>query len=416
MKICKNCGKELNDNVIFCGNCGVRFEINDEDDNHNKIDKIEEKTNKIKNNKKNIIRTCIGIFLIICGLGEGFELSNILFMLFGLSLMPFIYAFFEKKLSLKTEKIEIIIPVILFLILCISLPSEDTNNDVNKKDLSSNVEESSQEVEEGSKKSTNNSIEKKWFDYYKNNNIDVIDVDSSTLYSYGKYYANKIILTGVKIQDKGASSIKATINDTIAYSFIFNFEQKDEIKNYKKGDEVIIIGNVSSSESSKTVILNKCHIVLSGNEAENKINELSNNKDKYVEYIKKIKEINDQKGDIGTSYIEILDARVVNSYDSKVLIVSFLFENKDKKNKIFDYSVSVKAFQSGIELKDSFIDCEYYDKNYKSNTNVEIQPGIRTNVNKCFLIDDVSKEVQVQVQLSSFASLYNKLNKSFRLG
>lgn len=419
MYCCSKCGGNLEEGAKYCEHCG------------SKINSINNKSKKIEE-KDSIAYYFIGGLCCICSLPNFLSLSGLLLFIFGISLMPFIYKipFVYKKIKsrkLDLKEIKTIIPIVLFLVFCSSVIVKNVNNNNMKddsvikkeneviKDEQNKLNESGTSQAEQEKE--NKTLEEKWNDYYKDNNIEVIDVDKDTLYTYGIYYKNKTILTGIEIYDKTSQRIKGKFENSksLYYNFVFNFDDESEIKKYEKGETVVIIGEVSSSTTSKTVVLNKCHIVSSGNEAQEKIEELNNNKIQYIEYIKNIKEEQDRKGNIENTYIEILDSKVIYAYHKKILVVSLLYKNNSNENKEFNYTADVKVFQNGVELNSSAMKCSWYDNNYKDNGDVEVQPGITVTVNKCFLIEDTSSEIEVNVEAWLFPNLYDKLTKTFKL-
>lgn len=131
---------------------------------------------------------------------------------------------------------------------------------------------------------------KQWTDYYEKENLEIVEVQEDILYKYGKYYTNKLILTTIKIDDMTSESIKAKTsdNDSYFYSFVFNFTDKSEIKGYKEGEYITIVGTVEKDTTWKTITLNECHIIKSGDEAKQKYEELKNNQSTHEEYAKQL--------------------------------------------------------------------------------------------------------------------------------
>lgn len=406
MKYCSKCGKETKEESKFCQYCGEKVENYKEDNKQ-----LKQKATSIANlhnlagNKKDIIRYLIGLLFVLCGIINLPKINGLVGIAFGVSLMPIVYKILKDNKNIELKGMQIIIPIVLIFLLGLTSTSS-TDNDLkdNIKDNKSNFD-----IKE-------ESYEEKWNNYYNEKGIEIINVDNETLLDYGIYYKNKTVLTGIEVYNKSTKTIKVKgKNDSINYSFVLNFDDKSEIEKYKKGDKLVIIGEVSNSTTNKTVTINKCHIVLTGNLATAKIEELSNNKQQYIDYIKLVKEDSDRKGDIGKAYIEISDANVINIRGKNILVVSLLYQNNDNKNNEFNYTANVNVFQNGVELKSSIMKCSWYDDNYKDNGDVEIQPGVSVTVNKCFLIDDVSSDVEVNVEAWMFASMYNKLNKTFKL-
>lgn len=320
MNFCKSCGKELKKTDNYCDNCGQKVEISVSD------------INEENNNKSG--------------------LSN------------------EKKE--KYKKILIIVVVIFIIISIITSTDQENNNNSNENNnQTSNITNNNEITDSGNK-----SLEEKWNAYYKDNGIEVIDVDKNTLYNYGKYYKNKTILTGIKIEDISSSSIKANIEnkESIFYSFVFNFEDKSEVKRYKKEESVIIIGEVSDSTTNNTVTLNKCHIVLSGNSAISKIDDLSNNESKYVEYAQNLESIEKQ------SQIDKENAEK-NEYISKCNFKDYqdiLRNPNNYKNQYIKVSGKVIQVSNGwfnsvtIRLRDSLSNIWYISYYYSNDDEPKI--------------------------------------------
>ena len=152
---------------------------------------------------------------------------------------------------------------------------------------------SSGDNDNNKKKSTRTvaSSEQKWSDYYEKSGTEVIEVQEDILYKYGKYYANKTVLTTVKVESKSSDALKSKTsdNDSYFFSFVFNFEDSDEVSNYNEDEMVTIVGIVEGSSIGKTITLKECHVIASGDKAKAKYEELANNKETYKNYAEQLK-------------------------------------------------------------------------------------------------------------------------------
>ena len=133
-------------------------------------------------------------------------------------------------------------------------------------------------------------MRKQWVEYYEKENLEIVEVQEDILYKYGKYYSNKLVLTTIKIDDKTSNSIKAKTsnNDSFFYSFEFDFTDESEIRGYKEGEYITIVGTVDKNTTWKAITLKDCHIIKSGDEAKQKYEELNNNKTTHEEYAKQL--------------------------------------------------------------------------------------------------------------------------------
>lgn len=145
MKKCKRCKTEFQDNYDFCSKCGTSF-IN------NKKPCYPDGFKKKFGTK---ILYILGVLLIIVNFSNLFSdfLFKFLFILFGISLLPIVYELIEDKfatLSQKTLKLmKILIPVALFITVCIS--SQPQNKNMPNNNVNSNKTE---EIQDNSNKSS----------------------------------------------------------------------------------------------------------------------------------------------------------------------------------------------------------------------------------------------------------------------
>ena len=121
-----------------------------------------EKWKSLKLSEK--IRYIIGIIYVISGFGSIFTgqmtfIAGLFTGLFGLSLLPVVYT----KFNISTEKkLHIIIPIILFLISCMCMPTEETtvptNNETNNtvNEAVTNITENTTTEDNSSEENTEN--------------------------------------------------------------------------------------------------------------------------------------------------------------------------------------------------------------------------------------------------------------------
>lgn len=83
-----------------------------------------------------------------------------------------------------------------------------------------------------------------------------------------------------------------------------------------------------------------------------------------------------------------------NSINEKCLFVYFEMTNNSDENQAFDYLVSCKAFQNGIELDENYI----YDCEEEKSGSKEIQPGATITVAEVFELGDGTGSVTIEVR------------------
>lgn len=127
--------------------------------------------------------------------------------------------------------------------------------------------------------------------------IEHIDIDKEVLWEYGNYYTDKTILTAVDIDDLDSDCIKANTenNDSYFYSLTFNFDDSLELELYSEKECVVIYGVVGERSSFDCLDVNNCHIVMSGDDATKKADDLSKDKDNQIKNAKKLQEQAEQQ-------------------------------------------------------------------------------------------------------------------------
>ncbi len=137
--------------------------------------------------KSDIVRSVIGIFLIIGGIGGltlSMVLSAIIMILLGISLMPI---FYEKTGLKNMKKLQIIIPILFAIILMFSIQGESTSGDIAQANsdnvqqatvstnaTSSNIEHKNENIENDINEKTENVNEENKEKIANTNNIDTV--------------------------------------------------------------------------------------------------------------------------------------------------------------------------------------------------------------------------------------------------
>ena len=206
------------------------------------------------------------------------------------------------------------------------------------------------------------------------------------MYTYGAYYKDKTILTGIEIDSISTKTIKANIeNDSsLFYSFVLNFEDNNEIKKYKEGDKIVVIGEVSPSslKISKTITLNKCHVVASKDLAQTKINELTNNKSQYIEYAKNLEQI-EKQSEINKELSKKNDYISKCEYKNYQDILRNPGSYKKQYIKVYGNVIQISNGWFGsvtIRLKDSSGNIWYVSYSYSDDNEARILEGDNISV------------------------------------
>ena len=189
-----------------------------------------------------------------------------------------------------------IISIVVFLviiIICISASNSDYNYDYSNKSKENTTIEKEQTSEE------------KWENYYKENSIEISELSQNILFEYGEYYVGKTVLTVVNPKNIYSTSVKANVKEdsSLFYDLVFNFNDKDELLEYRNYSEendddsnsndemLIIVGEVKSKSTSwgDTVTIENCHVIGSKEKAKEKNQQLLNNIDNQKNISEQIK-------------------------------------------------------------------------------------------------------------------------------
>ncbi len=101
---------------------------------------------------------------------------------------------------------------------------------------------------------------------------------------------------------------------------------------------------------------------------------------------------------LGDIKLKFISSKVVKEEygDSHYLIVNFDYTNNSSDTKAFDECVTVKAFQSGVELQSpiSTYGIPDYDFHYSEK---EVKPGVTLTVQEAFRLDDLNNSVSIEL-------------------
>ena len=88
-------------------------------------------------------------------------------------------------------------------------------------------------------------------------------VTANDLYNYGQYMIDEKIVTLTQISDKSGSSLKTKFpeNDTFYFNFVFEFSDRNKIKEIDEGNTLSIAGTIKDVSSRNTVTLSDCAVV-----------------------------------------------------------------------------------------------------------------------------------------------------------
>lgn len=122
---------------------------------------------------------------------------------------------------------------------------------------------------------------------------------------------------------------------------------------------------------------------------------------------------NDDKTNIGDSYVTIENFRITENYGDPVIIVSFSFTNYDDEAKSFIYSTSSKAYQNGVELNSPFAIDSESEHDFKKSSS-EILPGKTLVVEEMYQLNDLISNVTITV--TDFLNMGSeKISKTFEI-
>lgn len=121
------------------------------------------------------------------------------------------------------------------------------------------------------------------------------------------------------------------------------------------------------------------------------------------------------EGNIGKSFIKILDYKVVSDYgDKSILLVKISYTNNNDEARSFSYNLDCKAYQNGIELSTPISSYGIEELDWKDK-NKEIKQGVTYEFNFGFYLDSPNGDVEVEV-LPHISNKYSeKVTKTVKL-
>ena len=117
------------------------------------------------------------------------------------------------------------------------------------------------------------------------------------------------------------------------------------------------------------------------------------------------------EGDIGSYYVSVDEAKVLKAEESKILVVSFTYENNSSEPAAFSNVFSVEVTQSAGKMMPTVVNKDGI--NVLSGVEI-IDPGKKTKVQKTYLITDEETPVDVMVYKYGEPS-GDVINKTFKL-
>lgn len=100
------------------------------------------------------------------------------------------------------------------------------------------------------------------------------------------------------------------------------------------------------------------------------------------------------KGDIGNYYVSIDEAKVVETEESKILVVAFTYENNSSEPAAFSNVFSVETTQNQAKVMPGVVNLDGI--NVLSGVEI-IDPGQKTKVQKTYFLTDEENPVEVMV-------------------
>lgn len=217
---------------------------------------------------------CIGGLSSLTNSGSNYIIVSILFILFGLSLMPFIYEKYLYKVNIN--KFHILLPILLFVGMCITIPKEEIDSEYNKNTSNSNSKSnqsnnnSSNSVQANDNKNdnktnyknltniTNQKLKENFISACKEINLNTSDIkelkkvedwNSGPRYTFS-YFGHKFILYAY---DSGEISSITIANNNLDKIYLEGFEPYD-VNNYIIRSDQISKLQVSAEASIKSAL------------------------------------------------------------------------------------------------------------------------------------------------------------------
>lgn len=98
--------------------------------------------------------------------------------------------------------------------------------------------------------------------------------------------------------------------------------------------------------------------------------------------------------DVNDCHVKYISASIEDNYvDESCLVIYYEFTNNSNENKCFDYTIWAKAFQDGVELKES----NFHVNDSTKDSSVEIQPGTTVTVASAYILRNDTSEISLEV-------------------
>jgi hypothetical protein len=127
---------------------------------------------------------------------------------------------------------------------------------------------------------------------YENEGHLITNIDADILYQYGAYYTGYAAHTAFVVKDTDGDSIKATTesNNSFMFSLVCNFEDEAEIESIEEDMLVELVGVIEEQSFGKTITLNSCHILNTGESVQNFVDTLAEGKEQQISDAESLKE------------------------------------------------------------------------------------------------------------------------------
>lgn len=112
--------------------------------------------------------------------------------------------------------------------------------------------------------------------------------------------------------------------------------------------------------------------------------------------------------------VEYKGFEILKSSDGEdALVIKWNFTNNSDEAESYQWGVTEKAYQDGVELDYAvvWVDGDYKKGTVDSTAKNEIQPGKSIEVKSCYLIKDMSKPVDIELQALLGDDKYKKTIK-----
>lgn len=326
---CSKCGTVSD--FKFCPNCGERLLFDNNELRSEKGECLEENNNSASEYRPD---TTYGSYVFPNTTSNTINQSNNSshkepLKNSGASIVAFILSFFccggligaiigafdllsAKKESVKHRHelsiVAIVIGVIMTLMSCHYMNKSSKNNTaettVSVSEIVETVsEESSSESSETVVEVTDgtgfalveNNASIDWLDYYDQQGIEVIYIDANVLYDYGPYYVGRTVCTVITVSYKHSDYLDADTdnNDSLGSSISASFDIEDDIASINVGDTVAIVGEVGEATGMlnlTTVVIPSAHVVSVGDDAEELLQELIDQRDEQISCSEELQE------------------------------------------------------------------------------------------------------------------------------